>query len=215
MQENAYLQEARDREGDMAEIDYRTKYVYLDFFHPGSAWERIQENRVEGYLDSYEWVDCFTSIQRYKNAIKEEIEDDISPLFFDFDHEVLDTSRIEACKVLNWLVLTFDLDQEEANLYFSGKKGFHLEIPYNTILLKPWDKNHLAYKKVAEYLIGTLKLNTLDLKIYSRRRVMRHPNTIHSGSGLHKTQLSFHEISSLTAEEIRNMAKTKRAWGLL
>jgi len=74
----------------------------------------------------------------------------------------------------------------------------------------PDAKLHHIFKSIALYLEQLLELKTLDTaSIYSKRRMMRLPDSLHQKSKLFKIELQHNELNK-TIEEIRDLAKQPR-----
>jgi hypothetical protein len=127
-------------------------------------------------------------------------------LFFDFDcdHEKLDISVEEALhrsqedadKLVSWFHQMFDLNPAHVQIWFSGRKGFHVLVRPEPFGIKP--HNHLTYivRSVAFELADSLGLDTLDRSVYTRRRMWRIPNTINPKSGKFKIELTAQELGN-------------------
>ena len=92
-------------------------------------------------------------------------------------------------------------------LYFSGKKGFHIGIPAPLIGLEPSSD----FPSICRELAVRLARDTgIDLSIYSHNRLLRIQNTLHTGSGLFKVRLTYEELAEFSVEGIRELAITPR-----
>lgn len=65
-------------------------------------------------------------------------------------------------------------------------------------------------KSVAEHLKDILNLKALDTGIYSRRRMWRIPDSIHSKTGLYCVELDVNELKNKTIDEIKELAQRSR-----
>lgn len=121
-------------------------------------------------------------------------------LVFDFDsadnlnQAKLDT--VETIKRLNNL----GIDDKHINIYFSGKKGFGLEVTTNEIL------NPDDVKNICKGIAGDLK--TFDPVIFNASRIIRVPFTKHQDSNLYKIPLAKTELN-LSITEIKKLAETE------
>jgi len=160
----------------------------------GIYWTFCWYDKVEGIEDNSPSVE--------NSAI-------VADLCFDFDAVDIEHARIDAVYTINHL-LRFSFPLSSINIFFSGSKGFHLEISKKVIGLEPRFNLLDLYKKLVENIRDLSPHKTIDLKIYERRRLWRVPNTIHEETGLYKIPLSFDELKSLSISEIKKLAKSKR-----
>jgi hypothetical protein len=110
----------------------------------------------------------------------------------DFDDKVNpNNARLDAIKLYDAFIGK-GINPKNIKIYFSGKKGFHVELDYRSYMDKPIHELHLIYKMF--YLINKDDLLTLDKTIYSIRKQWRVVNTRHSGSGLFCIQISREEF---------------------
>jgi hypothetical protein len=67
---------------------------------------------------------------------------------------------------------------------------------------------------MAERIAETTSNQTMDFKVYDRRRLFRVPNSIHHKTGLYKVPLSLDELKNLPLDKIQEKAKTRQppAW---
>ena len=134
-------------------------------------------------------------------------------LFMDFDSEEdLDKAREDLLFVIWKMHLTsgFNLPIEAFHIYFSGKKGFHLLIPWQYLDIQPHPALDRIFRFIAEDLHEACIHQTIDLVIYEKRRLYRMENTIHQGTGLYKIPLQYEEAAKLSMTEIQDLAKTNR-----
>lgn len=89
--------------------------------------------------------------------------------------------------------------------YFSGSKGFHIEIPL--IFFEGFTEGASLYKQFRAYAKKELK--AADMAIYDISRLWRITNTVNSKTGLYKIQISMEDINK-GLEYILNKAKEKQ-----
>jgi hypothetical protein len=134
---------------------------------------------------------------------------------FDFDSAAAPELALADARVLVLQVLRKDhgVDPRTVGVYFSGAKGFSVEIPAAAFGLRAFGPfpttSALAAKLhgVADALARGLA--TTDWSLYSRGRLWRVPNTLHS-KGLYKVFLTAKELERLTIDEIRELARKPR-----
>ena len=99
------------------------------------------------------------------------------------------------------------LTDDEILIYFSGSKGFHIEIPANVLGIIPSKNLNLLFKNWALYFHNMLGIKNIDLKIYDRRRLFRISNSINSKTGLYKKRVSLNQVLEYNHNEMCDYAK--------
>ena len=133
--------------------------------------------------------------------------------FMDFDSEEdLELARQDLLFVIWRLNLKtgFNLPMDAFRIYFSGKKGFHLTIPWQYFNIEPHAQLDRIFRWIAEDLHRTSMNQTIDLVIYEKRRLYRMENTIHQRTGLYKIPLQYDEAAHASMEEIQQLALKNR-----
>ncbi|MFH1002204.1 MAG: DnaB-like helicase C-terminal domain-containing protein [bacterium] len=184
--------------------------LYVDYMQGRSKWQRCQLDEIGKYRTE---EDFFITWQRYCNDLRGEYGEIFGNWPFDFDHEVnLDIARQDCFRVYCHFI-SAGVKPENIRLFFSGNKGFHLELDYRAYMDKPCFDLHLIYHElyfiIEKWLKPEKHSSTLDGSIYSIRRMWRYPNTRHSTTGLYCVPLSAVELQ-LPISEILKLAKTPR-----
>jgi hypothetical protein len=117
-------------------------------------------------------------------------------LIFDFDCE----SDLEKAKK-DVLSLVRKL-HAAPNVYFSGLKGFGVEIKLDRFI----DVNE--FKAAIKYYAGDLE--TFDPKISNPSRIIRLPNTMHEKSGLYKISIPVSKLAEVSIDTIKKQAATPK-----
>jgi len=128
-------------------------------------------------------------------------------LAIDFDSQELNESLNWTRELINKLKEDYDLNPEHIRYYFSGNKGFHIEIPYWMI-----DEHHqpsAKYPQIFKEIVQELTTHA-DLSLYQTLRLYRINNTINSKTGLYKIELNFNEILNLSVDKIKRLATSYR-----
>jgi len=117
--------------------------------------------------------------------------------FLPIDIDDIETDPADIIKQL------YDLGVEDFNFYFSGRKGYHIEIPSSLLGVEPCNNLPERYKYVAN------KLNIeADITLYKRNQLYRLPNTLNSKSQLYKIQLNPDDIlDGMTLQDIQKLAR--------
>lgn len=142
-------------------------------------------------------------------------------LFFDFDCDHTKRGITEPAALLQSLTdakklvvhvqdLFTGLAPEHLQIWYSGRKGFHVLVRPEPFGIRP--HQHLTYiiKHLAHELADTLELSTLDRTVYSMPRQWRLVNTIHPTSGRFKIELTPKELLAWTPEDIIELATHPR-----
>lgn len=131
-----------------------------------------------------------------------------SSLPFDFD------DRQDPARALEWVrEFLARLEREDVPLdalryYFSGAKGFHVEIPHTLFGgFEPSENLHVYEKAAALELMGDIRF---DSAVYDKLRLWRLTNTLNAKGQRYKVQLSIDEVLSLTMAEILELANSPR-----
>lgn len=137
----------------------------------------------------------------------------IGPLYLDFDAEDIEeaTTQFKLCLAK---LKAKDINLEMLRLYATGKKGYHIEIPYQMFVGKMPAAGlpHLPdiYREMAHS--NSIYVDTLDFNVYSKRRgrMWRCPNVKRDDNGKYKVQLSVEEALTITPEEYSRICSSPR-----
>ena len=125
-------------------------------------------------------------------------------------HGNLNNSRADAMKIIEFFKVELALPDDDVRVFFSGKKGFHILVNPVALGIKPSTELNHVFKYMALFLREKLQLNTLDYKsIYSSRRMLRLPNSLHQGSRLFKIELTHTELE-MPIQELKELASHPR-----
>lgn len=187
--------------------------LYIEGAH---ALPRFQRNhfltldQVGDYRSHYQNEGVYLSAYLYDQY--ENIDEAFlfGDMYLDFDDEEdLSNSQRDAILAIWYLRQPYKLNLPETafRIYFSGNKGFHVFVPATAFDLKPDPNLNEHFKLMALDVRDQCPNNTLDTKIYDRRRVLRMANSKHEKTGLYKVPLTYKELCELTPDEIREKAK--------
>lgn len=122
-------------------------------------------------------------------------------LYWDFDSaDNLERAKEDATILCARLAKNYGLDPSNVGLFFSGKKGFQVEVNFSDAMFNPVQVKNICLS------IGE-GLTTLDRQIYNANRILRLPLTKHQSTGLYKIPLNFQELSNASVEDIKEEAK--------
>ncbi|MEW6200051.1 MAG: DNA primase [Planctomycetota bacterium] len=127
-------------------------------------------------------------------------------IWFDVDHEgdlpgALDDAR-RLCVVLTD---SLGIAENDALIFLSGGKGFHLGVPSAVWQPAPGRDFHRITRRFAE-AAAELAGVTIDAGVFDRTRLFRAPNSRHPRTGLHKRRLSADELMHLGTDAILKLA---------
>lgn len=168
------------------------------------VWQAEQTKKPD--LDFYESIFFYNEDQKNLakdnkgslSGIKEVVTD---KLVFDFDNKQnVDEARKDAENLLNEL-LGFGFNRNSIRIFFSGNKGFHIEIHLKDQLI-----TQEQFKNIVFGLAG--KYENFDTSVNDPQRVYRLPLTINQKTGCYKIPLSSEQFETLLTEEIVELSKS-------
>jgi hypothetical protein len=126
----------------------------------------------------------------------------------DIDNENLQIALETTQKLITKLQNEYEVNPDNLKYFFSGKKGFHIEIPINMLgEIEPSRELHKHIKRFVKSLSNGYKI---DEAIYDKNRLFRIENTKHRVSGLYKIPLMYSDIVFNSTDKILEMAKQPR-----
>jgi len=188
------------------------EYKYFQFASPFNSRRLITTvDEVDSYWDESQGFDTGRSWQFFDKSINDfcnyhngspsgfQGKSDSSIIPIDIDNT--DTTNLK--DVLNHFgEIIGDLDS--INLHFSGKKGYHIEIPSGYFGVEPCDRLPERIKRMMVQLdIGA------DLSLYKNNQLYRMNNSLNVNGGCYKTKLDINDImDGMELEEIINWTKS-------
>lgn len=146
----------------------------------------IDVNDVHKYAKKHNNTGIYTSVWHYNSQDIYEATR-LGSLYFDIDNEDINVSWDE-CKKL-YLHLSNYIPEESLIVYYTGKKGFHIECEALALGINPSNSLHTIFRYIANDLASKLNLTSLDFAVYDLRRMWRLPGTKHQETGLYKSKL--------------------------
>lgn len=128
----------------------------------------------------------YTSVWHY-NTTDLDSATRLSSLYFDIDSSIFEESYEEAKKIYTYLISY--IPEESILVYFTGKKGFHIECEAIALGINPSNNLPNIFRFIAQTLKKRLSLNNLDFSVYDARRMWRLPGSKHQDTGLYKNLL--------------------------
>jgi hypothetical protein len=181
--------------------------------HP---WKRVPIKKVPDLVNAYKdlSVNLYTTIQKFSNPEHEDPEIEYCNLGFDFDSASnVGLAHTDAKVCVDYFIKAHNIgiSPEEIMIYFSGNRGFHVVVNAEVFNAEPQIDMIKVWRLLVNHINKELKLNTLDLAVYTKRRSWRIPNTKHTKTGLYKRALTYEEFNS-SLENIRELAKKPADW---
>jgi hypothetical protein len=160
---------------------------------------------MDNYCKKYENVGVYTSIWHYNSSnINEAIR--LGSLYFDLDNSDPNKSWDE-CKVL-YSYLEKYIPEKSLLVYFTGKKGFHIECESIALGINPSNALPNIFRYIATKIKSNLNIESIDFSVYDARRMWRYPGSIHQETGLYKNLIS-KDILFSSLDNIKLYCKTK------
>lgn len=199
-------------------------------FRAGIVNNRTERANVVQLDDLYKHIDpfkdCYRSLFYYDSAILEHITKNntisgfrgkvgIDRLVFDFDHQDLELARKDAVLLIDRLLTQYDIKSNEIGIFFSGRKGFAIELKVNglTEIDNQLDAN-LPYLVKRVCLTLAEGLDSADRVIYNHNRLYRINGTLHQNRSvlngievqLFKTSISETVLRNSSIDDIKQIA---------
>lgn len=153
---------------------------------------------LDSFRKEHNNTGLYTSIWHYNS---EEINDAIrcGSLYFDIDSADEQIS-LDQCRIL-YSYLAKYIPKESIIVYFTGKKGFHIECEAMCLGINPSNALPKIFRFIAGKLRDKLSLDCLDFAVYDARRMWRLAGSKHQDTGLYKNRINedllFSDISSI------------------
>lgn len=144
--------------------------------------------------------------QDYQTAAKNHA---VAPFYLDIDSKRLGEAKKAALEIIHIFTEDLQIPADWIKLFFSGGKGFHLELDELIWGIKAGDLPQLpeTYRSMAMEL--NRQCGSVDLGVYDSKRLWRVTNTEHK-HGLYKVPLTINELEVYSADEIRKLARRPR-----
>ena len=147
----------------------------------------LESQEICEYSSNNKNTGIYTSVFAY-NAVEIEKAVRFGPLYFDLDSENIEVAFEECKRLYNHLIHT--VPESSVLVYFTGKKGFHIECEPISLGINPSNQLAKTYRFIASDIKNTLNLTTIDFSVYDQRRMWRYPNSKHQSTGLYKVLLN-------------------------
>lgn len=165
----------------------------------------LSVDRLYGFRSKHHNTGVYTSVFRYQQPNLESSR--TGPFYFDLDSENLEESHREAKRLYS--ALTESIPADSVRTYFTGRKGFHIEVPVSALGVTIFPGLSKLHRMIAEHYKEELDLETIDFAVYEPRRMWRMPDSRHQKTGLYKVELLEGELMG-SLDDIITIAKYPR-----
>lgn len=150
-------------------------------------------DEVEQYRNKYNNRGLYTSVFHYDSQ-DPTTSTRLGSLYFDVDsNDGGLAAHKDALQLAEYLLNR--IPTEAVRIYFTGKKGFHIECEAIALGIGPSNNLPGIFRFIASSIRDELSLESLDFSVYDLRRMWRLPNSQHQDTGLYKVELTFDELS--------------------
>jgi replicative DNA helicase len=115
-------------------------------------------------------------------------------ILFDLDSENLEDAQKDAQEVVSALIHN-GIEPDALAIYFSGGKGFHVEVETDKTFTPP------ELKALCVSIANELELKTFDPRVYDAQRVIRLGLSKHNKTGLYKYPLTVDQLFEGSTED--------------
>jgi hypothetical protein len=147
-------------------------------------------NKIQEYSKLHGNQGIYTSVFQYNKASIDN-STRLGSLYFDLDSSDLDASHTEVKNLYSYFKEF--MPENSIRVYFTGFKGFHIELEALTLGITPSNSLHEVFRYIANHLKSEMSLETIDFAVYDLRRMWRLPGSMHQKTGLYKNDLSSDE----------------------
>jgi len=130
----------------------------------------------------------------------------LGSLYFDLDNQDPEISYLECTKLHDYLIQY--IPTTSLLIYFTGKKGFHIECEAIALGINPSNALPNIFRYIATKIKEDLDITSIDFSVYDPRRMWRLPGSKHQETGLFKNLIP-EEIFSEGLESIKNFCKVQ------
>jgi KaiC/GvpD/RAD55 family RecA-like ATPase len=147
------------------------------------------------YLYSDEHVDSYKKSNSL-SGIKDVLTDRV---IFDFDSKTNIKLAFTDTRTVAERLEYFGIDESAIRIYFSSRKGFHIEVKFNNGYI-----NRKEFETIVEYF--TKGITTFDEKVRDEQRIIRCPLSFNPESGKYKVPFTYKEfVIDQNVEELDEM----------
>jgi hypothetical protein len=159
----------------------------------GNKWVPLtfENTEIEAYADKHDRLGIYSTVFNYDNPDWEKATR-LGSVYFDLDNEDVSVSLKDAIVLAEFLSTM--LTEDQLRIYFTGKKGYHIECEALAVGVSPSNDLPGIYRLIANDLKEKLELSSIDFAVYDLRRMWRLPNTKHQLTGLYKIPITLDQM---------------------
>ena len=166
-----------------------------------------RENEMYRFRRQYGNTDVYQTVWRYEKP--EPDSRYIGDFYLDIDNHDLKEAQADAIEAAEYMEEN-GVPACHINVFFTGGKGFHVTAPWQLYVDYYEPKLNQVWKQAAKEIKNKKDVESIDLKIYDKRRLFRLINSIHGGTGLYKIPLTLDELYNYSILRIEELAECKR-----
>lgn len=130
--------------------------------------------------------------------------------YLDFDDEDdIKKAQEDALRIIQHLTISpnYRIPANMIKVFFSGKKGIHVTVPYHCFGVDWHPHLDRMYRIMAEELMPFAPNQTLDMKVYERRRLFRLKGSQHPSTGSYKVPMELKNLLARSEADIQQLSK--------
>jgi hypothetical protein len=153
----------------------------------------ITDVELDNFVKQNDNTGLYTSIWRYNDKSLDSATR-LASLYFDIDNKDQQKSLNDCIKLYEYL--SNFIPKHSIVVYFTGKKGFHIECEAIALGINPSNNLPNIFRFIAENIKSKLGIESLDFSVYDARRMWRLAGSIHQETGLYKNIISEERLKS-------------------
>jgi len=174
---------------------FLNKWRYVEVARYVSSLDRVIRDKVgdnptfydiddiDEYRKLHNNIGLYTSVWHYDLRDIDKCSR-LGSLYFDLDNEDMDKCYREVVFLYDYL--TRFIPEESVLVYFTGKKGFHIECEAAALGINPTNELPKIFRYIATKIKQKYLIESLDFAVYDMRRMWRLPGSQHQSTGLYK-----------------------------
>jgi len=158
---------------------------------------------IDNYRKQHSNNGLYTSIWHYNSGdIEKAVR--LGSLYFDLDNKDPNISYDECKKLVEYLEQY--VPEKSLLVYFTGKKGFHIECEAIALGINPSNALPNIFRYIATKIKKNLNIESIDFSVYDPRRMWRLAGSKHQETGLYKNLIP-KEILNLGLDAVVDFCK--------
>lgn len=155
--------------------------------------ELIDDPELDYYTSLFDYSDSHFKTFKSTKSVAGFKDVTTSVLLWDFDNEEnLEEARTDAVALCTRLI-RHGVDQKDIRIYFSGKKGFGVQV--DTL-------DRFTVQEFKNICFNVANGLNFDKAIYNSNRIIRFKGTKHQTTGLYKYPLTFNQLTTFEIQDI-------------